>query len=491
MKKKSIMISKAGLSSFLVILLLILMVNKGDLYAQARTRPRSPTGLYLRAPDTIPGTLFDMRDPSYWIDRMNNPDIVVMNLAEIQARNRAYFQRMKNYNQLDIDSNLRIQINRELASRPGLLVSSPDLNTMTPAEISALTTGMIEKELTMLTRRRSGNIIGNQYSDQEIKTIEDEMAFSKIGNPIKVQIGITVETSRLRIIPAVRYEYVGFSGLAGWDMWNFDIVPVGSLVRILHVSETGGFLFVLTEKGLGWVNSEEVAICSEQEANSVIDAKDFVICTGDRVPYYSDSNCTYVSGWFRMGDRLPININHPRLIQVPTRQMNGKLLIQDAWLTTDADISIGYLPYTRKNVVTQTFKLLDNIYDWTGGYYGRDHATQLRDIFSVFGFKLPAMGGLLSAYNAKSVIIDPKEGTDVQYKAILANEPFITIQICGSGHSQLYLGDYNGMPIVFDTHGYRYNDKDGNELLIRRANVGTILFPDYFLKQTITFVDMN
>jgi len=150
MEQKSLLISKAGLSSLLTVLLLILMVNNGDLFAQARNRPRSPTGLYLRAPDTIPGTTFEMRDPSYWIDRMEKPDEVVMTLEEIQARNSAYVQRMKNYNQLDIDSSLRIQINRELSSRPGLLASLPDLNTMTPDEISALTTGMIEKELTML-----------------------------------------------------------------------------------------------------------------------------------------------------------------------------------------------------------------------------------------------------------------------------------------------------------------------------------------------------
>lgn len=482
-------ITETSLSSFMVPLLLFVMVSQDRLYAQAANRQRSPTSLNLRAPDTIPGTLPEMREPSFWISRMKNPDKVVLTLAEIQTRNKDYFQRMNNFNQLD--SNLQKQINQELASRPGLLAFIPDLNSKTPSELSALAKEMIDKEIKFLTRRRAGNILGIQYSDQEVKAIEDELAVTKIGNQIKIQSGITVGDTRLRIIPSIRPEYIGNTGFAGWDMWNLDIIPVGSPVHILHLSKTRGFLFVLSDKGYGWINSEEVALCSKEETNNFNNAKEFIICTGDRVPYYTDSNCTYVSGWFRMGDLLPAKPNNPRMIQIPTRQMNGKLLIQDVWLMVDADIHRGYLPYTPKNVVLQAFKLLDNIYDWTGGWYGRDHATQLRDIFSVFGFKFPSMGGMLSAYSYKPRFIFPNEGKEAQYKAVLSNEPFLTLQICSSGHSQLYLGDYNGVPILFDTHGYRYTDKSGDDLVIRRTNVGTISFPDYFLKQSFTFVELK
>jgi hypothetical protein len=483
------LISHWIVSSLLLMLIFLLQARQYNLSAQATAKPRSPTGLYLRAPDTIPGTLPEMRDPSYWISRIKDPDAVVMTFEQIEARNRDYQQRMLNLTRLD--SNLQKQITQELASRPGLLPTIPDLSTKSPAEISALVSDMINREIGFLTRRRMGNILGIQYSDQEINSIVDELGLERVPGQIRVQTGITVADCRLRIVPSLRYEYVGYTGLAAWDMWNFDIIPIGSMVQILHISKTGRFLFVLSERGLGWINSEEAALCSKVEYDRFHSSGSFVICTGDMVPYYSEATCTYVSGWFRMGDRLPFGEGNPRLIKVPTRQVDGKLLVQDAWLKSDADVSIGYLPYTRENIVQQTFKLQDNIYDWTGGWYGRDHATQLRDIFSVFGFKLPAMGGLQSAYNAKSVFIHPADGMEKQYNAILTKEPFLTILICSSGHGNLYLGDYNGLPIVFDTHGYRYNDKDGNELIIRRANVGTILFPDYFVKQSFTFVDMN
>ena len=197
------------------------------------------------------------------------------------------------------------------------------------------------------------------------------------------------------------------------------------------------------------------------------------------------------SGWFRMGDRLPLKSGNGRVVQVPSRQMNGNLLIQDAWLKPDADVSRGYLPYSTKNVVIQTFKLLDLLYDWTGGWFGRDHSTSMRDIFSCFGFKLPANGVMQTAFYANPKTVSPKAGKEAQYAAIKANNPFTTIQICSSGHGQLYLGEFNGEPIVFDTHGYAYKDKNGDELVIRRSNIGNLTFPDYFLKQDITFVEMK
>ena len=84
--------------------------------------------------------------------------------------------------------------------------------------------------------------------------------------------------------------------------------------------------------------------------------------------------------------------------------------------------------------------------------------------------------------------ITPDSGRETQLKQILENRPFLTLQVCENSHSQLFLGGYEGMPIVFDAHGYSYPDEEGNDLEIKRWVVGTMEMPDYFLKQDITFV---
>jgi hypothetical protein len=275
-------------------------------------------------------------------------------------------------------------------------------------------------------------------------------------------------------------------------MWNLDILPVGSPVQVLHASKTGGFLFVLTERGYGWVRSEKVAFGKKADLEQFSQNSDFWLCTGDKVPFYSNPQCKYVSGWFSMGDHLPAVGGSDHQIKVPVRRINGELAIETAWLSPDADVHRGYLPYTRKNVVVQALKLLDNIYDWTGGWYGRNHVTDLRDIFGCFGFHLPANGVLLSFFNTDSpTLLHPDQGQQVQYQTILGNPPFLTLQMVSSGHSQLYLGDYNGVPIVFDTHGYSYKDDQGRDLVVRRCVIGTISLPNYFLKQDISFVTLK
>ena len=487
-------VNKSWIPTGIMLLLLFVFLMGGNLKAQnappqggGNQAARPPQTL--RAPDVIPGTLPEMRETSYWIARMSNPDEVILTTQQIQNRNRTFVQRLENYSQLD--SLIQRQINADLTSRPGLLTSIPDVTNKSHAEISAMVTGWIDGQITFLTRRRgSTNILGIPYADWEIANMSAEMASAKDPGRVGVQPAITVKSSLLRIVPSLRPEYTSASG--AWDMWIYDVLPIATSVKILSRSVTGAYLFILTEKGYGWVNSEDVALGSAEEINNFCNARDFILCTGERVPFYSDPGCTYVSGWFRMGDRLGVSGNSNREVIVPIRLIDGKLSLQRAWLREDADVHRGYLPYTRRNIVLQSFKLLDFIYDWSGGWYGRDHAKTQRDIFATFGFNFPSMGGLHLAYQPIEKITYVREGKEMQMKAISAADPFTTIMICGGGHSLIYLGNYNDMPIMLDTHGYQYTDENGNNNVMRRLTVQTVNFPDYFLtRDPIWFIELK
>jgi hypothetical protein len=476
-------------------LLLCMIFPYSGLYAQkkedaVKAETKKQSDLYLRAPNVVPGTLPEMRQASYWIAKMKNPDQVVLSLEEIEARNEDYQERMANASGLD--SVLSQKIHKQLTGRPGLLAHIPDLDSKTPTELSQLMKDWIKSGTDYLRSREFGNIMAIAYSEEELSEIENEMSFNSSKGQIKSRAGITITACRLRIVPLVKPEYMGHftNGKARWDLWNLDVIPIGSPVEILLTSKSGAFLFVLSERGYGWVAAEEIAMGSTKEIDDFNATGNFLVCTGDRVPYYTDSDCKIVSGWMLMGDHLPMVGKNQRSVSIPFRNANGTFSAQEVWLKPNADVHLGYLPYTQRNVAEQAFKLLDNLYDWTGSWYGRNHATNLRDIFSSFGFKLPANGLLLSAYPNNPEIVRTNEDRETQFKAILSNEPFLTLQICENSHSQLHLGNYKGMPIVFDAHGYSYKDGDGNDLEIKRWVVGTIEMPDYFLKQDITFVKL-
>ena len=210
----------------------------------------------------------------------------------------------------------------------------------------------------------------------------------------------------------------------------------------------------------------------------------------NRFPIYTDASCQVVSGWLRMGDKLSYSDKGGQVrVQVPFRKMDGTLSIEQAWLKRDADVSKGFLPYTQSNIIHQAFKLMDLVYDYTGGWMGRNHVTILRDLFACFGFELPGNGVLLQAYNYAGSI-QPEIGQEKQYQAMMENEPFVTVQVT-RGHSQLYLGEYEDTPYVFDTHGYAYTGEDENEYVIRRSCIYTPELPSYMLKSELTFVKLR
>jgi len=445
---------------------------------------------YLRAPDVLPGTLPEMRTPDFWINRLDNPDRVILSLSEIEQMKKAYEDGMQNLPALE--NGLGEVIKAELEKWSGFLTAKPDLASLAPQELNKKVREMINSQISYMRKKEFGNVLGIQFADWEIDNFEENMNLDGVAKIKGIQYGVTVVTSRLRVVPTIRPEHVAVAdnGRARWDMFNLDVVPIASPVQILHASKSGAYVLVLTDRGFGWINSENIAYADQNLIDECRPEKDFLICTGETVPYYSDSTCQYFSGWLRMGDRLAYsNINDQFEVTIPFRNNDASLSLGKGWLKKDADVHIGYLPYTKRNVINQAFKLLDLSYDWTGGWLGRNHVTILRDQFSCFGFSLPGQGALLKAYNYVESV-KPDVGKEVQFQTISSHEPCVTILITHV-HSQLYIGDYNNKPYVFDTNGYKYTGDDGKEYIVRRSCIYTPEIPKYMLENEMVIIELQ
>lgn len=466
--------------------LILVLAMLGNSTMQGQRGPRH----FLRAPDVLPGTLPEMRTADFWTSRVENPDEVILPLSGIVEMNAAYRERLKDLPALEHE--LGTAIERQLRSWTGLVALTPDLESFSAGERTAAIREMVQSQINFLTRRPHGNALAIAYSEDEIGRMQAEMAFDRIGESGRIMYGITVADSRLRIIPTLRPEYVavGDNSRSRWDMFNLDIIPVSTPVRVIHVSASGGYLMVLTDRGYGWIRSGNIALGEKSAIDAAVPEKDFIVCTGEMVPYYSSSACKVASGWMRMGDRLGYSQEGDRIqVNIPCRNIDGTLRFEKAWLRGDADVSKGFLPYTPRNIMNQAVKLLDFVYDYSGAWFGRNHITMLRDLFSCFGFELPGNGDMLQAYNY-SGSISPEAGKEAQYKAILSNPPFVTIQVT-RGHSQLYIGEYEDVPYVFDTHGYSIPDEEGNEMDIRRGCIYTPEIPNYMLGSEMVFVELR
>ncbi len=97
---------------------------------------------------------------------------------------------------------------------------------------------------------------------------------------------------------------------------------------------------------------------------------------------------------------------------------------------------------------------------------------------------------MFTFYHGKVEVLKPDVGKEEQYQVILKHEPFVTLLSCG-GHAQLLLGEYKGVPIAFDQHGYGYEDQYGKRMEVKRCYIGDMRMPHYFLKSNITFLELK
>ncbi len=447
--------------------------------------------LYHRAPDVLPGTTPEMSTIEFWIGRMANPDEIILAWDAIERMNTRFETFIRTP---DPFKGLSKERTPNLSYWwPGRVLYPPDLNSMTKMEIADTLRVRLDAAINFMRSKPFGNALAIEYGPRDLDRFETEMAVDRIADNPAIRHGLAVRYSHLRNVPSFYplEQGVTENGKTRWDQWNVAILKIAKPVSVLHSSRSGEYLFVLCDEGYGWVRAENIAFGSEQAIQNYLNSSDFVVCTGDRVQIYGDESCTFASAWFGMGDCLPlVSGTNSRQVRLPMRKANGDLFFENAWLAKDADVNIGWLPYTRRNIVETAFKLLDNPYDWTGAWFGRQHENTYRDIFAVFGFRLPWHGALFTFFGDNTEIMKPEIGRENQYATILRHEPFVTLQSCG-GHAQLFLGEHNGEPIIFDQHGYGYTDEDGKAFEIRRCCVGDMRQPNYFLRRSVTFVELK
>ncbi len=451
--------------------------------------------LYTRSPDVLPGTISEMREQSWWINQMKNPDEIILSLSEIQMRNREYREKMAQPDPFADVHPGRIPLDWQLDRWPGRFAVKPEIDQMADSELKEMIRTQINALATYIIKEKYGNYLGTEYSPEELDLFIAETATRDIVSPIAVSHGIVVRPSRLRVIPAPFPDVVGITNIDGTnytvDRWTLTRIGTGSLVIVLHRSQSGSHLFVMSDNNFGWIETEDIAFGSKDVLSAYTQKSGFMICTGNRVPYYSEKSCRYVSGWYSMSEKIyPAGKGDSRRILVPYRKSDGTFSPAEAWLAQDADAHTGYMTYTRRNIVEQAFKLLGDPYDWTGAAMGRNHETTYRDIFACFGFILPHNGGLFTHFGNKDTAAMPGIGKDAAYDLILGNEPFVSIAIV-RGHAMLFLGEYKEVPILFDQSGYSYTGPDGVQQHVKSFAIITPNVVPYLLDYPITFLELK
>ncbi|MEW6173396.1 MAG: SH3 domain-containing protein [Bacillota bacterium] len=382
-----------------------------------------------------------MLQPDYWINKIPDPDKVIMTPLEISDFNKEIINTLpgKVYNLSDY----QVSISR---SRLTSLIQKP------------FPTGPVY-------------IKGGQVAHEYYGTLKNLMNLSGIKDDNRIEYAFTVRRTNIRTFPttdAVSEEPDDRED----DVFQETAVLPAEPVIILHRSSDDQWCFVQTYNYRGWVSANDVAVGTDRGVwLDYRQAKEFLVVTGSRVRLNQNPYSPELSELeFGMGSKIPLAdpAEVPSLIdgqspsgnyvvKLPVRDQDGRLSFKMALLPASSDVSEGYLPYTRANIIRQAFKMQGERYGWGGMLNGRDCSSLIMDLYRTFGFNLPRNAGEQEVTAGKTFRFD---GSIANRQALLRKlSPGAALYF--PGHVMLYLGEDKGRFYVISSLGSYARFKEG------------------------------
>ena len=367
---------------------------------------------------------YTIEDPEFWIDRIEDKDLLLMNLTEIEKFNEEILKKF--------DFLVDLEEHKENIKKEKLqeLIES---TSQIPGE---------------LRYDREGNIMDEDYFNRLIHNFNLESYPASIS----IKYGVTINRTMIRTFPTFEPSY------REKDNPNFDrfmetaIYPWEPLI-IYSESTDGEWYFGRMYNYLGWIPKKDVAIGEKEEIFSYIKREPFLVVI-DKQVYIEDL-------LLDMGVRVPIieENKDAYVIGIPTRNEDGQLEIVEKEIHTLEKFNKGYLPYTKENIIKQGFKFYGEEYGWGGSDNKRDCSAFIMDIYRTFGLKLPRNSieqGIESIGKIHS-----KE-----------NIPPASI-LYMPGHTMLYLGEENGVGYILHQFAgyYEEGEKGLNYIEVMKTGV--------------------
>ena len=424
----------------------------------------------IAAPNIVPPATEEMQHPEFWISCIDgDPDRVIMTQDQIRELNMKNRPRSLKGKDINGDSfSFKSITNRR--DYDGNHYSPEDPLLMRIVSGDSLRAGI----------ERGCNYVGNgkiydrrelPFSEEMRKEIIDAIDLESIPDIVYPRYGIlTVNTLSRRVPSHIR----AYNSRFDWWVDTAQKLPceTGMPVAILHESRDRDWYYVNTEIVFGWVPARNVAVGSLENVRKLAESKEFIVALAHKVPVYADKDyTTWVTGIYQ-GARLKLvnKTSQGYRVLVPFRQHNGSLKAIDGWIKPDADVSVGYQPYTQRNVIDTVFKLLNRPYGGGGVDHERDCTGAVRTVLKTFGIittAIPTPQLYFSDHVYKFPENTPK---DVKYRYLDTCEPGITL--CGfTGHIVMYLGKVDGNYYVIHSTGYSYHDEAGTEIRVGRTSV--------------------
>ena len=298
---------------------------------------------------------------------------------------------------------------------------------------------------------------GVEIAPAELDELADALDLDAVPGTQPARFGLV--THRVSLRSTNRAAGIQPSGDTDLDRFQESAMFPGTPVVIAHESADKQWWFVVSPRYTAWVERKHVAEGAAAQVFAYVDKKPYRIVTGATATTVNTAEQPAVSELrLDMGTRLPllvdwppadpVNGQHPyasHVIELPSRDADGKLRLVPALLQKNTDTQGDYLPLTRANIVRQAFKFLGERYGWGHGNDARDCSGFVSDVYSSMGVRMPRN----TRDQSVSAGLDHRsfgDGDDTQARlaAVHALEPGDLVFI--PGHVMMAIGSIDGVP---------------------------------------------
>jgi len=412
----------------------------------------------------------------YWTDKADNPDEILKEQDEIDAFNRQGF--IDDPNMVDLEH-------------------YPE--TLPAAEVKRIIQSISKPYSKDLYYRDGGDVETDDYERYTARLNLDVLT-----NVVDIRLGMVLQRANMRTWPTMDVVYKSKETI-DLDRFQENGLFPADVVAVLHESADGHWYFVQSFNYAAWVPKDKVALGGRADIFEFKHSLRYLIITGSKVSTNFNPNLPEISELqLDMGIRLPIadidersnNVDGQNpyasyAVRLPVAGENRELGFRTALIARSQDVSVGYLPYTRKNIVEQAFKFLGERYGWGHSYNARDCTGLVSEVYKTFGIYLPRNSGQQGQSPiGESTHFAPATGASEKLDILASAD--VGDLLYSKGHVMMYLGAEDDEPyVIHDLSGSGWAGEDGEfqEGVLNGVSV-TPLTPLHSSPETTYFEEM-
>jgi len=414
-----------------------------------------------------------MLKPEYWIEKIEDAEKLILNDQEIIEFDKKSFIKMK--------SKGFEEWLYDLETYPETITRGELLHTM-----------KTYSSKDVFPNKSCYDIHANKIPKTFNKEVLHQANFEGIPDEIRVEWGMLVKREDVKAFPTDTVFAEEPKGI-DFDLFQLTVLPVGSPVAILHQSKNEKWHYMQSMIYKGWIKKEHIALAkNKKEVFDYANSDKFLMVAESRIETEPNPFIKEISNiLFQMGDKIPLiefdeipesipmNNLHAQspqgcyVVKIPVKDEEARLKFKLALIARSNDVCEGYLPYTRRNIIQQAFKLLGERYGWNGMFKRRDCSQFIMNVYKTMNIIIPSFTRMQEEGTAGKSI---EFSGSIQRREGVLNKLQPGDPIHLKGHVVMYLGKVGeDHYIIHSGSGYGIKNKDGR---IKRVTVHGIFISE-------------